>query len=345
MKFLEILLIFLGAIGLWLSLMTLTGSFARLVNRKEVDRLTLRSQRVDQAAHGEQEHALSLPLRIMRSFHRIGRSQAEDEGQLMLRLLRAGLPFTSPQHYYTRQITYALLMAAMGLLVGSVAAMMIKIPLVLVMIAAFALGVWGATLPEQEVRRKIAVRKRGLVLDMTYQITRLRIHLDVLGQVRSAMNAVLETVPRGVPFSQFERKQIEKNRPYLTEEVAVEVAMFLSGIGGNHFAELLNRFSLELSRGVSPEDAAEAMKRYFEPGFEMDSFLKALVAGIRGEPVKERLLAIDRRLHRQLRKLIKESGARAETAITLYSAITILPLFIVIGIPLIFIAMKFIAGN
>lgn len=345
MALVEILLIFFGGVGLWLVFMSASGGFARIFKKKANDRLTLRSERVERRVLGEKESVLSLPLRLMRSFRRIGKVRDEDDAALMLRLMRAGLPFYSPQHYYSRQLTYTLLMAAVGLLVGTVAALLVRIPPIVVVGAAFLLGVWGSSLPGQEVQQKIKKRRGGLILDMTFQITRLRIHLDVLGQIRGAMSAVLETAPRDNPFSEFERKQIEKNWGSLSEEMAVEISMVLSGIGGNYFAELLNRFSLELSRGVAPDEAAEAMKRYFEPSFEMDSLLKAIVAGIKGEPVKERLLTIDRRLHRQMRKMIREAGARAESAITVYSAMTILPLFIVILVPLMFIAMRFIGGN
>ena len=149
MALVEILLIFFGGVGLWLVFMSASGGFARIFKKKANDRLTLRSERVERRVLGEKESVLSLPLRLMRSFRRIGKVRDEGDAALMLRLMRAGLPFYSPQHYYSRQLTYTLLMAAVGLLVGTVAALLVRIPPIVVVGAAFLLGVWGSSLPGQ----------------------------------------------------------------------------------------------------------------------------------------------------------------------------------------------------
>ncbi len=336
--------IFMGGVGLWIIIIFALGLFGKLFKREVVDVFTARKQEVERMVRGVRLTELSFLERFMQSFNNLTATKGDGEADLMTKIFQAGLPFFSPQHYYSRQIAYAVMMAAMGLLVGSAAAFLFRIPFIVVIVIAFLLGIWGSTLPAGEVRRKMNERVEGLILDMTYNITRLRMQFDRWGQIRPAIDRMLETAPKEGHFSDAEQSMIEKQWESFPEDVAVNLSMYLSGIGGNYFAELLNRFAMELSRGVSPEQAAERMKKHFKPSFEMDNFLKTLVAGINGEPIAERLREIDNRLHSQLSKRIRIAGAAAESIITLVSAITILPLFMIIGIPLALIALQFL-GN
>jgi uncharacterized protein YpmB len=340
----QILFIFLGALGIWLIIMQAFSLFGKISSKQKTDAFTLHVQSVERAAHGESVEELTFLERMARTFSNLTKRKNSDDADLSTKLLRAGLPYFSPQHYYSRQISYTVLLASMGILIGSFLSLMLNMPYYIVIIIAFILGVWGSTFPAQEVKKKTKERVNGLILDMTYHLARLRMQFDRWGQIRPAIDRVVATAPKEVTFSKSELELIEKKRDSIPQEIAINLSLYLSGIGGNLFAELLNRFTMELSRGVSPEDAAERMKQHFEPNFDMDLFLKTIVAGINGEPIGERLREIDNRLHRELSKRIKFAGAKAETTITLVSAFTLLPLFIVVGVPMLLMASQFFGG-
>lgn len=345
MNFAEIIFITLGATGVWIIVMVLFGGLEKLSKRQKVDAITLRVQQAEREAHGERVEELTLPERIAKSVSDLTQSApGRQETPLMTQLMRAGMPFFSPQHFYNRQVLYAIGMTVFGILAGTLFSLFFNLTPWLILMLGLALGIYGATLPGQEVRKKTIRRKEGLKIDMTFHLPRLRMGLRNIGEISLAMKDVIASSPQEIPFSQNEQEEMRKRWDTLPQETAIELSMYLSGIGGNYFSELLTRFSTELGRGVSPEEAAEKMNRYFEPFFFMDHFLSLLVQGINGRPIAKLLADLDLHLHRDLKKTIRQKGADAETKMAFASMLALIPIFIVILVPLVVIAMSFLGG-
>jgi hypothetical protein len=325
-----------GALGLWIVLSSLLGLpqqvWARL-RRSPLAGLEPGSGGDDHA------HNWPLPSRIARSFSRISRNAPSDE-DLMIRLFQAGLPYYSPAHYYSRQVTGALLFAAIGLVNAAALSMALHLPAWSVIAAAFALGLWGASQPAAEVRAKIARRRRDLVLDMTYQLPRLVLLLQAYGSAQEAIGGYLATADR-VDISEKERREAKKQARTLSAGFAIELGVAMNGMGGNLFAELLNRIAGELTRSVRPEQIADHMRTLYPPGMELNNFLDILAGGISaGLPMKERFSELAQQLRVDLRARQREAAQSANQIVILAAAAELLPIFAVVSAPVLYLAFQ-----
>jgi hypothetical protein len=330
-----------GAFGLWIILLSITGlldGLPRLIEKMRQSEL----DKIGEVRPGKgAPENLDWPLfaRLAKSFARVARNAPEGK-DLMIRLLQAGLPYHSPAHYYGRQVTSALLFAAFGLVNAAAMALVFHLPAAPVIAVAFALGLWGSTQPAAEVRAKIARRRRDLTLDMIYQLPRLVLLLGAYGSIQDTIAAYRAT-------AQDESEDLAKRQEYLaqaqrySEEFGIVLGESLAGLGGNLFAELLNRFAGELSRNVQPPTAAERLLLVYPPSIELRHFLDILVAGIQGGlPMKERLAELSNELRVDLRARQREAAQAANQVVILAAAAELLPIFAVVGAPVLYVAFR-----
>ena len=121
----------------------------------------------------------------------------------------------------------------------------------------------------------------------------------------------------------------------------MDLAIALNGMGGNLFAELLNRVAAELTRSVRPDEIAAHMRLLFPPAVELGYFLDILVGGIDGSlPMKERLEELSHELRIDLRARQREAAQSANQVVILAAAAELLPIFAVVGAPVVFLAFR-----
>ena len=103
MSVLQTTAVLIGALGLFLVFAALTGLLAGLVPERGESRI---KKQLGLRATG----AGNWPLmaRLGKSFSRIKREEYPNDDDLMDSLIRAGLPYSSPAHFYSRQILAAL---------------------------------------------------------------------------------------------------------------------------------------------------------------------------------------------------------------------------------------------
>jgi hypothetical protein len=258
----------------------------------------------------------------------------------MVRLFQAGLPYYSPAHYYSRQVASALLFAAFALVNTAALAQVFHLPAVMILAVTFLLGLWGAAQPAAEVRSKTKRRAKDLVLDMTYQLPRLILLLEAYGSAQEAIREYLATAAR-MEKPEKEREEARRQAQTLSKEFALELGTALAGMGGNLFAELLNRIAGELTRGVRPEAIAIHLRQVFPPGIELDHFLQILIGGMEGNlPMKERLAELSHQLRVDLRARQREAAQAANQVVIVAAAAELLPIFAVVGAPVVFLAFR-----
>jgi hypothetical protein len=280
-----------------------------------------------------------LAARLARSLGLLTRSAPPDD-DLMTRLLQAGLPYYSPAHYYSRQVTSALLFAAFGLVNAAALGLALRLPLWVIAAAALVCGLFGAAQPEAEVRARLKRRSRELALDMTYQLPRLVLLLEALGSLQEAMSAYLATAQApGTPEKV--RREAEAQARQMSDRLAMDLGIALNGMGGNLFAELLNHIASELARSVKMDDVALHMRRLYPPSLELDNFLDILAAGLAGGlPMKERLGELSQQLRLDLRARQREAAQAANQVVIITAAAELLPIFAVVSAPVLYLAFQ-----
>jgi hypothetical protein len=266
--------------------------------------------------------------------------RARPDDELMTRLLQAGLPYYSPAHYYSRQVTTALLFAAFGLVNAAALSLALRLPFWLAATAALICGLWGASQPGAEVRARLRRRSRELALDMTYQLPRLVLLLEALGSLQEAMSGYLETAQApGAPEKV--RREAEAQARLMSDRLVMDLGIALNGMGGNLFAELLNRIASQLARSVRPEEVVAQMRRLYPPSLELDNFLDILSTGLRGGlPMKERLAELSQQLRLDLRARQREATQAANQVVIIAAAAELLPIFAVVSAPVLYLAFQ-----
>ena len=180
--------ILIGAVGLFTLLSSLTGLLARLLPQRSESRI---NQRL--GLRGASAGGWSLMARIGRSFSRMKRESYQTDDDLMDSLLRAGLPYTSPVHFYSRQILAVLIFGAFGLMLSLLLSVWVQIPPTMVLGAALLAGYWGSAQPQAEVKKRLRSRSEDLMVDMTYGLPRLILYLESMGEFQLAADRVLQT--------------------------------------------------------------------------------------------------------------------------------------------------------
>ena len=325
----HILFVTLGGLGLFMVLTGITGFIARLLPG------LYKSKGLKRVIAAEKSEQITLPFaaRLAKSIGSVSsKSQTDDE--LMDQLIRAGLPFLSPAHYYGRQIAYTLLYGAFGLLLGLAPTFFFTLNPLIVLGISLAMGIWGSTQPKAEVQKKLKERQTQLVVDMTYSLPRLTLHIEALGDLQRAIGAVLKDTQRGSITTEH-RDKLEQQAKYITKQYQLLFQTAIMGFGGDLFAEALNRFASLLSQAKSADETAATVAHYYPKTPEFANFLDIAVAGITGTiKMKERLDDLSEQLFHELILTQREAAAKARQIVVLAAAAQLLPIFVLIGAPI-----------
>jgi len=330
-----------GTLGLWIVLVSIVGQMDFIYDRfKKVSKLqTARMITSVQEKAKNAEDNWPLPARLMKSFSSIGKVKTENNRDLMIRLIQAGLPYYSAEHYYSRMVANTILFAGAVLLNLIIISLFVKISPFIILGVAFIAGVWGAMQPASEVASKTNKRRSELILDMTYQLPRLIIMVEAKGNLTAAITT-LTAESKQTTIDAKKKAEIEKVLKNKIVEFEFDLMGSLVGFGGNVFAELLNRFAMERNQNIPAEEIAERMKLYFPNSIELENFLEILVAGSAGMPMKDRLMEMSSQMRDDLRARAREAGAKAKTYVIMASALELLPLFAIVGAPVLFMASQ-----
>jgi hypothetical protein len=289
----------------------------------------------------------SFLVRLGRTLAGIGGKTVADE-DLMDRLRRAGYPYYSPGHYYSRIIANGLIFASMGLVVGVFPAIVgWNLPPLVVLGLAGLLGFWGTTQPAGEVRKALSVRQRDIVVDMAYELPRILVILDAYGDPVRTINEASLAMQPAEDAEDLEEKRAKVRKALAAEspEYREQVQQAFTGFGGNLFAEALNRFAQRLAANESPDRArAETLKHYpITP--ELTNFFDILVQGVTAEfEMRQQLKDTAVAMQEDLRQAMKEAAAKAKQIVILCAAAQLIPLFIVVGAPVILAAAQLFTG-
>jgi len=278
--------------------------------------------------------------RIGRSFSRMKRESYQTDDDLMDSLLRAGLPYTSPVHFYSRQILAALIFGAFGLMLSLLLSVWVQIPPTMVLGAALLAGYWGSAQPQAEVKKRLRSRSEDLMVDMTYGLPRLILYLESMGEFQLAADRVLQTeVITRLPQPEILRRQ--QGAMLVSEEYAMLLGATFIGFGGNLFADMLNRLASYLAQSIPVEEAVEKTKRFYPNTPKLNQFLDIVSAGVAQEiPMKQRLEDMQIVLRDELRLRVKEQAAGAKQVVILAAAAELLPLFMIVGAPTVYMAVQ-----
>ncbi|MCB2160625.1 hypothetical protein KQH40_00905 [bacterium] len=335
MQFLKVFFIILGGIGLFTVMSGLLGVFERFIpgNRQNEigKRLGIKNQTEDH---------WPLMARIGRSFSSIKQEKYKTEDDLMDSLLRAGLPYYSPAHFYGRQIAYTLLYGAFGLIVMLLFSVLINISPTVVIGTALLMGYWGSVQPQAEVTKLLKMRAEDMTIDMTYGLPRLILYLESLGEFQLATNRVLQTEH----VTHLPEKEILKRQEaarLISRENALLVGATFMGFGGNLFADMLNRLASYLAQSIPVEEAIVRTKRFYPNTTKLNQFLDIVMAGVQQEiPMKTRLEEMQEVLRDELGLKVKEKAASAKQIVIVAAAAELLPLFMIVGAPTISMAVQ-----
>ena len=330
-----IILVALGGIGLFMVLSGITGILFRLFPT------IFRQKGLERSFTSDRGEEIDLPF-IARIAKTIGgvSPKRQTDNELTDQLIRAGLPFYSPAHYYGRQIAYTLLYGAFGLLMGLMPTFFFTINPLIVMGVSLAMGLWGSTQPKAEVNKKLKERRERLVVDMTYSLPRLTLHVEALGDIQRAIGAVLDNAERGSITSE-KKDDLQSEAKYIAKEYQLLFQTAITGFGGDMFAEALNRLASLLAQAKSAQQAVDPVARYYPRTPEFTSFLDITVAGISGTiRMKERLDDLSEQLFAELLMTQRESASKARQIVVLAAAAQLLPLFVLIGAPIAFMTIQ-----
>jgi hypothetical protein len=322
----------LGVLGLWVVLGALFNMFGFLtVKRKRI-------YDTDKDLGAAEEAHWPLFARVMKSI--IVGFKKEDlpeaNADLKIRLQKAGFPFYSPAHYYSRQFANTFLFGAFGLIMGiGYSATGSDISPVAVIGLSIGMAVFGSTRPAAEVKAGIEKRKKDLIMDMTAAMASLIVQIK-------AKNAPIQAVMAIVDSQRVQKEQnledIERIQNKINDEAANNAFMLgqtLAGFGGNLFADMLNRLAILLTENKKIEDAAAEIKDHYPYSLEMDQFLEIFAGGIRGElPMVERLLEFSKQLKNTRSQHRKEQGAQAQMIVSVANVFLLIPTVVLFIAPL-----------
>ena len=275
-----------------------------------------------------------LSARIARSIFSLRRDPSTIEN-LEDRLRRAGYPYYSASHYYSRQLIYTFLFGAFGVVATSSLAMFgLNLSPMAVLVISFGMAVWGSAQPGGEVDKQIKERRESIVVDMTTGLPRLILHFRARNTVGPAFAAYIEMSRTGSAKSE-ELKRSREEAEHENIQFHDHAAQTLSGFGGNLFADIVNRMAVNMSGETDYDLCAERTKTWYPQTIEVERFLNIIATGTMSQfPIIERLqdLAKDLRIDYRLRQ--KENGAKARQLVMLTSALMLFPILLVIGGPL-----------
>ena len=327
----------LGGSGLWLIAISFSGLgaslFPELFKSKNLEKLSGRESDV------KMEPFSVRVVRTLQSFGRKKQDKIVQDENLEARLLRAGVPFYSAAHFYSRQFAYTLIYGAAGLFWGLVISVLIKIPPITLLLFAFGMGYFGSKQPANEVKSKLAGRKKDMTVEMAMTLKRLIMNLDALGDIQSAIRKTSQSVKQ-TAVNPEEQEAIRQRSKEGSSENSILMGQVLTGYGGNLFAEALNRFAALLASGKTPKYAVEHTSKFYPQNPSFQNFLDVLVGGLEGKiQVTDRLneLLID--LRHTLGEILKENVAKARQVVIAFSAACLLAIFGVVGAPIVQLAL------
>ena len=291
----------------------------------------------------------SLLARLMVSLSRAtGRKQPSPEG-LMARLVRSGMRYYSPQHYYSQQMLGALLMFGVGFLFSTIAGLFFSMPFWGMAAMSLGLALYGFTLPANEVASAIKKRRLALLVDMTYSLPRLVLAIQKYGNIFAAMR---EYSANNLPLpAEVEAEQGRIKPKELGEEnaeVRQMVARALSGFGGHEFARLVNEIAAAMSEtGADPRATIELIRDAYPDLVEKDIFLDIILGGLGAEQVvvSDRLHDFAGSLRKNHRQRIVMAGQSAGAIVSATSAMQLLPIIVIIGAPIVSSLTMFFSGG
>ncbi|KAA3643892.1 MAG: hypothetical protein DWQ07_17400 [Chloroflexi bacterium] len=332
------LLIVLASTSLWVALMSLLGGLQQLL--PGVFTPTALEERVGKGGRNRRE---PFTVRLARSFGRLA-SQTKDDESLQESLLRAGLPYVSPLHYYSDMFSYVMLYGAAGLGIGLVLTTRSSAPPLVALVAGFLGGLYGATQPNDDVKKWLRRRTQDLTVDMTYGLPRLVLILEAYGEAQLAMREFVgKTADREISDKQKQKQ--EKYLPLLDSDDAILVGQALTGFGGNLFAEVLNRLGGQLSQGRPPAAAVQHVERFYPRHAALSNFLNIFVAGVEGKiPMAERLEVMVEELQQDTILIQQEAGKNADTIITIAATAQLLTVMLLVMVPLLLSAARLFGG-
>lgn len=328
--------IVVGAIGLWVALMTLFGGLNNLIQRLFGTKTAL-DMNMDEKNHVDDDvsdiRKWPLAARWMHSLAGVGKKEAPNNKDLMVRLMQSGFVFASPAQYYYYQVALALMMGAGFLAVMIILSTTTPVSPMLIILVSFALGMIGAMLPESQVKSAIKKRQDDLRLDMTFQLPRFILLLESTGNMQSAIKSILESAERqDIPTKKAEERR--KAMDALTQEYQIELGMSLTGFGGNLFAELINRIAQLLQQQAKPEAIMEDIENHFKMFPALSEFLTVIQDGLRGHPMKDNLVQLSEQLRKDLNSILKDSSTKAVTVTTLGTGIALIALMAIFLAPM-----------
>lgn len=333
-----------SAIGILaiIGFLTILFDVIKITPRKKKGVLT---QSPDQDSEIDDENNWPLMARIAKSFSSVGKKEDEidSNAELELRLQKAGFPYFSASHYYSRQLGFSIFMAGIGLLMGvAISVYAININSTTVLAIALGLAFWGSQQPKAEVENELKKRKDALVYDMTNNLRRFTTQVRARGTAVEAIHYYISGVRVEGGISQAEWDQKVSQAKSDAEELSAQMGRVLAGFGGNLFADLINRLSHDLARNVPPEEASENVKTFYPYSVEVDQFLSIVEGGLRGTlPLVERLEELSKSLKVTRRSLRRESALKTRQNVMMGSALMIFPVFIVFLAPLLQVFSSF----
>ena len=257
----------------------------------------------------------------------------------MLNLIKAGLPFVSPAHYYGSQAIYSLMFGVGILVILLIMSSIFNIPLLFIFVLSLVGGYFGAIQPDAEVKSGIKRRREEMVLDLTNQLQRFITALESTGNAIEALRDVAQTAHDPV-VDEETRKKAATESEALSKEYQSLLAMTLQGMGGNLFAEIINHIAVLVGQGRPISEAVGDVRVLYPEAIEMDSFFNILISAEKGVALKERLEDLSDQLYVDLDSTSRERAAKAEQMVTVAGFVALLPLFVIIGAPMITMAFQ-----
>lgn len=324
---------------MWIIVNTLIGSFKGLFETVQKSRFDEFDTVGDHVTVVSDVKKWPLSARIMRSLFGDSKNREGDQQDLMLNLIKAGLPFVSPAHYYGSQAIYSLMFGVGILVILLIMSSIFNIPLLFIFVLSLVGGYFGAIQPDAEVKSGIKRRREEMVLDLTNQLQRFITALESTGNAIEALRDVAQTAHDPV-VDEETRKKAATESEALSKEYQSLLAMTLQGMGGNLFAEIINRIAVLVGQGRPISEAVGDVRVLYPEAIEMDSFFNILISAEKGVALKERLEDLSDQLYVDLDSTSRERAAKAEQMVTVAGFVALLPLFVIIGAPMITMAFQ-----
>jgi len=291
----------------------------------------------------------SLLARWMYSLSRSTGRKRHSPEDLMARLVRSGMRYYSPQHFYSQQMLGALLMFGVGFLFAVVTGLFISLPFWGMAAMSIGLALYGFSLPAGEVTGAIRKRRLALLVDMTYSLPRLVLAIQKYGNIFAAMR---EYSANSMPLPGEVEAELGKIKPKElgdeNDEVRQVVARAFSGFGGHEFARLINEIAAAMSEsGADPRATIETIRDSYPDLVEKDIFLDIILGGLGAEQVavSDRLHDFAGSLRKNHRQRIVMAGQSAGAIVSATSAMQLLPIIVIIGAPIVSSLTMFFGGR